>query len=337
MRKILLTPIFLIVFTISAFSQNHAKLTQFFQSPQLYNPAFTGIEPFLDLKFGRKQNLGAYEYAPKTTFFSINAPFNASQVNKLKLYSLRISNPDLYNQYKDPSIKILKHGLGAFYVNENQDNFTQQRIQLSYALHLGLGEKLKFSLAASPYFFSNRVDVSSIQFEVNPDPIYSQYSSIAYSRFGLNLGGLLYSNAFYLGYSALDVYKSKIAVSEDVTSDSTLVDEKISHRFMSGFIFKMNENFDLMPGLMITYTSDLPLIYNFNAKLRYRDQYWAGLSYQTSGTLSLIAGGTINNWLNVGYSYDHTIAGISNFTSGSHELVVGIMLMGNNFSRPYLW
>lgn len=337
MRRLLLTPIFLVISIIGCYSQNHVKLTQFFQSPQLYNPAFTGVEPFLDLKFGRKQNLGAYEFAPKTTFFSVNAPINASPVNRAKAYSLRISRPDLYDKLQKSSFQILNHGIGAFYVNENQNAFTQQRFQLSYALHMGLNDKLKLSVAASPYFFNNRVDLGEIQFEVNPDPMYAQYSNIAYTRYGVNFGGLLYSNQFYVGYSVLDIVKSSLSVSENIGEDSTLLKENMGHRFMSGVRFKINGNFDLMPGVLLTVTPSRPIIYNFNAKVRYREQYWAGLSYQTSGTLSLVTGGAINNWLSIGYSYDYTIRGISNYVSGSHELVVGIMLLRNNFSKPYLW
>jgi hypothetical protein len=56
---------------------------------------------------------------------------------------------------------------------------------------------------------------------------------------------------------------------------------------------------------------------------------WLGLSYRTKDALSVMLGYLHKNWMMVGYSFDYTTTRLRNYSSGTHEIVLGL-----RFSPP---
>jgi len=106
---------------------------------------------------------------------------------------------------------------------------------------------------------------------------------------------------------------------------------------MGGLKFDLNEKLEFLPSLYLNYKTDRPLLYSVNTKITVDNKYWGGLAYATNGSLSLIAGMKVNDFINVNYSYDYTIRGMSNYMSGSHELIIGFMLIRNGSNKSYMW
>jgi type IX secretion system PorP/SprF family membrane protein len=331
--------------SLNGYGQENIRLSQYFQNAQFYNPAFSGIESFLDIKLGHKQNLGAYEFAPKTSFISLSAPFNASSRRATELYSLRISTPSLYSKLTKSRVEPYKHGLGAVLLNENQEAFTQQTAMITYAFHVKINKKMNLSVGASPYYYRNQVDVTKIKFRddgtngTTRDQVIDKYAAngILYSTVGLNTGILLYSENVYFGYSLHGAYRKNMSLAEDLSEDKSLSDNQMTHTIMGGYRVDLSENLVLCPGFYLNIRPERPTLYTINGKLKYENKYWGGLAYSTSGNFSLIAGMKLNETINVGYSYDYTVAGISNYLSGSHELILGFNLIRNGSKRNYMW
>jgi type IX secretion system PorP/SprF family membrane protein len=328
-----------------SYSQENIRLSQYFQNAQFYNPAFSGIESFLDIKLGHKQNLGAYEYAPKTSFISLSAPFNASTRRATELYSLRISTPSLYSKLTQGVIEPYRHGLGVVLLNENQEAFTQQTAMLSYAFHVSINKKVNLSIGVSPYYYRNQVDVTKIRFKddgtngTTRDQVIDKYaaSGILYSTVGVNTGILLYAENIYIGYSIHGAYRKNMSLAEDLSEDESLSDNQMTHTIMGGYKVDFTENLQFCPGFYFNIRPERPTLYTINGKLKYENRYWGGLAYSTSGNFSLIAGMKVNETINLSYSYDYTVAGISNYLSGSHELILGFNLVRNGSKRNYMW
>ena len=318
--------------------QEKVKLTQYFQAPQIFNPAFTGVEDFLDVKVGRKQNFGSFDFAPKTTFLSISGALKGADIYDSRLHSLRISTPDLYDQLDRGTGPKIRHGLGGYILTESQGAFSQQRITFSYAAHLTLGENLKLTFAVAPSYFKNTLDADKITLETKNDPVYEYYRSNSFfnSSFNLNAGTLLRAQKFYIGYSALQAYSKSLTVKKS-SDDQPDPKAGIIHTLMGGYNFSLGENLEFIPGLMVNYRTSYPVVYNINAKVKYKERFWGGLAYQSSGSLGLIAGLNLNERISFSYCYDYTVKGMSNYMSGSHEFVLGFMLFKSEFSKPTMW
>jgi len=65
--------------------------------------------------------------------------------------------------------------------------------------------------------------------------------------------------------------------------------------------------------------------------LQYQDKLWAGGSYRLEDGYAAMVGININNFFNVGYSYDLTKTKLNTVSSGTHEIVLGFLL-GNRYS-----
>jgi len=74
---------------------------------------------------------------------------------------------------------------------------------------------------------------------------------------------------------------------------------------------------------MLKYMSPAPLTLDFNIKVNFKEQMWGGLSYRTNDALVIIAGYNIKDKINIGYSYDVTLSELKQYSTGSHEILLG--------------
>ena len=74
-------------------------------------------------------------------------------------------------------------------------------------------------------------------------------------------------------------------------------------------------------------SSDLnaPVQIDINAKLSYKDFLWLGSSYRHRESVVVLLGIKKSNFL-LGYSYDITLSNIRKYSSGSHEIVLGMYI-----------
>jgi hypothetical protein len=76
---------------------------------------------------------------------------------------------------------------------------------------------------------------------------------------------------------------------------------------------------------MVQAVQNAPPQLNLGANLLIKDLVWAGLSYRTGSSLSLILGLQANKQLLVSYSYDYGLNTIQKYSQGSHELVLNYL------------
>ena len=62
--------------------------------------------------------------------------------------------------------------------------------------------------------------------------------------------------------------------------------------------------------------------YHLNAKVIYQDFIWLGLSYRQFDSFVILLGADYGQYF-FGYSYDTSVSNISNYNSGSHEIIIG--------------
>ena len=85
------------------------------------------------------------------------------------------------------------------------------------------------------------------------------------------------------------------------------------------------------PSLLIKKEGNSEIQYDLNVNVLLNEIFWVGASYRSKEAVVALFEYQINRKFRVGYSYDITLGGISNYNFGSHEL-----MLGYDFGYPVL-
>ena len=94
----------------------------------------------------------------------------------------------------------------------------------------------------------------------------------------------------------------------------------------------MSEDLVLKPSVLVKAVSGAPVQFDFNTNLWIQNTLALGVSYRTGDALVGMAELQLNDQLRIGYAYDRTFTNLSNYNSGSHELMLR-MEFGSGSSR----
>ena len=92
---------------------------------------------------------------------------------------------------------------------------------------------------------------------------------------------------------------------------------------MGGYKFTINDDFDVEPSLLVKGTMQTPWQIDFNVKGYYKRSYWLGISYRSSKDIVAMLGVKVKKYY-LGYAFDYTMSNIKRYSSGSHEILLGV-------------
>ncbi|MEK6478235.1 type IX secretion system membrane protein PorP/SprF [Catalinimonas sp. 4WD22] len=325
---------------LEGMAQQSFRFSQFFQNAVTFNPAVSGSEEFVDLKIGYRQQWSGLDDAPQTYFISAHAPLGKTEKSYgFQNNSLRISDPSMYTELANARNLLrnrITHGVGGYIVNDMQGIFQQTNGILTYALHYNVGNTV-LSFGVGGGLNSRRLDMDGITVgntEI-PDETYQAYLAQQgqITNIDLNAGIFVRNENFYFGYSAKRLLQNELFA----TIDAIEATEEIEHYGMLGLRFDVSNTLLITPGAFIKYTSSGSLLYDVNVRVKYNELVWVGASYRNTETVIAMAGISLNNLINLGYSYDLGIGDINDFRSGVHEIGLGFMLFNKQDTSPYMW
>jgi type IX secretion system PorP/SprF family membrane protein len=343
MKKFLL---FIISFFIvhSLIAQSGMQLSQRFQNASILNPAFTGVDNFLDIKAGYRHQWTGIPDGPQIYYLSIMGVIVKPKYQSIRSNALRISDPTLFSELGSNDfnrISAIKHGLGANIVNDSYGPFNQLSAFVSYGFHFPITQKLRFTIGAAGGIVNTRIDVSKVQVDEEFAAIDETYQAFLANGGGntnldFNSGALLYTRNFYIGYSATNLMQNVLI------SNIGLEQEKnaISHSAMAGYKFQLGPDYQLLPSLVLKAMDPFPSYFEYGLKMRYRKSFWSGLSLRDNKSnrdIALMTGFFLNNGINISYSYDFSLNGFNDQLKGSHEVVIGLSVFNSTQALPYAW
>ena len=65
---------------------------------------------------------------------------------------------------------------------------------------------------------------------------------------------------------------------------------------------------------------------DLTANFLFYERFWAGAMYRHQDAVGLLLQYVVEDIIRVGYAYDYTISGLSDYTSGTHEIMLGVDL-----------
>jgi len=280
-----------ILISSKGFAQQIPLFSQYQMNKYVYNPAVAGSEDFLDIRFMQRYQWRGITDAPRT--------FNLSAYSPLENQKMGVGGL-IYSDIVGPTRRTGAQGSYAYHLKFNND------MKLAFGLALGLDQYV--------------IDGTQIKLDNSDDPALQNFrgSSVEFTaKFGL----YFYADDFFVGLSIPQLFNDQIKIFESVTDLSKLEDH---YMLNGGYKFHLGNDFILEPSVMFRYVNPLPIQTDISLWTYYKEMFWLGITYRTYDAISFSVGFNYNDTFLLGYSYDYTTSDLSGFSSGSHEIMLGI-------------
>ncbi len=207
------------------------------------------------------------------------------------------------------------HFIGGTVIGQKLGALSQHSVYATYGYYLPLTKKWNMSMAASLGLIQYNLDHDRLNFGDNVADNAVNY--VRGIKPDLGLGIWLSSKKFFGGISTMQLFGNRLG------------DEgSLKHHFYitMGYAIPLNRDWNLVPSVMMKTVPFTAYQIDLNAKLKFRKLLWAGMSYRRVDAIVFLAGVNIKNTIELGYSYDMTTSRLSNYSKGSHEMMLSLKL-----------
>lgn len=274
--------------TTHVWAQQEAMYSQYMFNTMALNPAYAGSrEVFSMTLMGRAQWLGV-EGAPVSQTLSMDAP-----------------------------IKNKKVGLGAIVFNDKIGYTNNTGIHGSYAYRIRfMRNTLSMGLKVGLLRYSANLNQAILSTGSTTDDIGFQNNVTAWVP-STGAGIYLNSDRYYVGVSVPNLYSIKL---------SRDVDIKINHYdhifAMAGYVINYGEDMKIKPSILAKFVEGAPIEFDLNTNVWFYDAIGIGASYRTGDSFIAMMELQATSNFRIGYAFDYTITALSNYTSGTHEIIM---------------
>ena len=291
MKKISTLFIFMYV-ALNAIAQQVPLYTQYMLNEFIINPAAGGKYEFFEAKSNNRYQWKGITDAPRTYILSVNGPLRSRKV-----------------------------GLGGYLFTDITGPTRRTGIYASYAYHLKINDQIKLGLGLSAGLLQFTVDGSKINLHDDADvALGNSLQSVLLPDFGFGLN--LYSKQFSLGFSAPQLVQNKLNLYE---SNSSIASKLEDHYFINGaYRIRPTESIEIEPSFLVKVLKPVPTQLDIGLKVTYKQLLWIGGAFRSKDAYSAMLGLCIQKHITFAYAHDFTFSNLKNYSSGTHEILVGI-------------
>ncbi len=278
-------------------AQQVPHYTQYIYNMQVLNPAYVGVKADLSASILSRQQWVGVEGAPETKTFSLNGRIRSGLGAGITVINDKIGLAESTNVSADASYTIQ----------------TSQFGRLAVGLKGGLT------------YFSNNLSQG-----LTPDNDIYESTNGRFANIGF--GGLYYTDRFMIGLSIPNVLSSNLfEISETTFRNNTISN---TNYFLTGeVVFDLTESLKFKPSAILKYTPTLPLAFDINSNMLYRETLEAGFSYRYKESISALFAVILNKKVRIGYAYDYRLRDFGDNLI-SHEIILTLNL---NLNRQTRW
>lgn len=266
-------------------AQQDAQYTQYMYNTININPAYAGSRGVMSI-FGlhRTQWVGL-DGAPVTNAFSINTPFNESNL-----------------------------GMGISFVNDRIGPTDENTLSadISYTVKTSERFKLSFGIKGTLNIFN--LDVSKLNIADQGDPQFQNLNN----DFSPNIGAGVYfhSDKSYIGLSIPHFFETKRFDDNSIA----VTKERMTYYLIGGHVFDLNPDIQFKPAFLTKATEGAPLQLDLSANFLFSEKFMLGAAWRWDAAWSAMAGFQVSDQIFIGYAYDMETTRLANYNSGSHEV-----------------
>lgn len=284
-----------IILSATAFGQQRAGYSNFLMNSYYFNPAIAGSKNVHEANLAYRNQWVGFEDAPVLMMGN----FMGSLRNEGKV------------------------GYGATVISEQKGITANTTIYLNYAYHLKLSEKIKLGLGVQPGYMQHRVRLYDAKLADANDEVLT---GTVYSANALDVssGFHLYSSKFFVMGSFHRILSNSI---QFTSYNSNLA---MHYNAIAGYNFKFKNKkkkpIEIQPSIMLRSVGPVPAQFSGMLKGKFNNQFWLGLIFRSDDAFGVTAGVTLKERISIAYGYDYTYSKLSNYQSGSHEVMLSFVI-----------
>ncbi|MCD4711187.1 MAG: type IX secretion system membrane protein PorP/SprF [Bacteroidales bacterium] len=254
------------------------------------NPAYAGSRDALSVVLLHRNQWTGFEGSPKTFTVGVHTPMRNDKV-----------------------------GLGLLAVNNKIGITSSTGINGNFAYRIKMGQGiLSLGLSGGLTITKNMwSELVAIDQDDGTIPIDNQ----GYLLPNFSVGTYYSTDCLFIGLSIPMFLSHNFNPS---TQEFELVNDYSEYNYLlnSGYLFKVSENWKVLPSTMIRFNPGSALLMDLNASVIYRDKVWAGFSYRSNKSIVGLFMYQVNNQLSIAYTYDMGFGNIAGYMGGSHEIMI---------------
>ncbi|TVR78741.1 MAG: type IX secretion system membrane protein PorP/SprF [Chitinophagaceae bacterium] len=292
-KSLLILGLVFTYFSFPTFGQQDPQYSMYMFNGMSINPAYAGSREKISLTALYRHQWSGMDGAPRTISFNAHSPLLNDRI-----------------------------GLGLSVVNDRIGVTNTNHINGAYAYRLptDIG-RLSFGIQGGFSHYNSRWSDLVLN-----DAGDNNFSSNSPNLFLPNFGFGIYlydHNRYYVGVSAPQLLNNSLNESLSLEGTNNVARQFKHYFFTAGYVAKLNEFMKFKPSVLLKYVHGAPLQADFNASLLFYDALWVGASYRTGDSFVFMVEYYFGERFRAGYAYDYTITELNNYTSGSHEIMIG--------------
>lgn len=275
------------------FAQQLPQYSQYMLNEMAINPAVAGKDEFAEVRSNIRQQWVGITDAPRTYMLTLQGPIQAENMGL---------GMNLYTDIVGPTRRTGISFTYAYHLRLNKDD-----MRLSFGLSAGL---LQWGIDGNKITLHDEGD----------NQLLNTYQTTMVPDFG---AGVYFHkrNKYYFGLAIPQLYTAPIALYESAITNSKLASQI---NLNGAYKFDINNDFKIEPSFLMKYESPAPVKLDVGVRAIYKEQVWLGATFRTADSFSALIGYMYQNYLIVGYSYDFSTTAIKKYSSGTHEIMLGI-------------
>ncbi len=313
--------IILLGIVIHGHSQQMPVFSQYQKNRFFFNPALAGAYGYTEIGLAARNQWLGFENPPQTMVLSAQG--------RLLKQALDIRK-NIFGERQIFKREKGNAGYGGAVFADKNSHISKTGIKGCYSYHIKLPKYSQVSFGLSLSGYQMNLEREKLITEEFDDPILHKIKP-AYST-DISAGIFyLKHEKFYAGISFQHILQSVNLVLTPVDNAT------IRHYYlMGGYTFNINRDLQLETSTMMQFNEKaIPLAHSdVSARLKYKNKWWAGLSWRSSNDLVIMGGLKYKNYM-IGYSYDYGIGKLITHTYGSHE--ISILYRFGSHKQKFRW
>jgi type IX secretion system PorP/SprF family membrane protein len=310
----------------ASLAQQVPMYSQYIMNGFLINPSFAGRDGYTTITLTTREQWVGLEQAPATYAASFQTRLlKNSYISKATSVRKKLVRPT-----KGGNV-----GLGGYVFSDHNGIMRRTGFQLIYAYHIpmkqigGLPSDLALGLAFTGYQFAINTD----QLIFDPDdPFLNNYDRSVFIP-DFNFGASFTTGKYYAGFAMTNLLRGSL-----MFADTTAINRnELGHFFITGgYKFELAPDWTLEPSAFLKSSDMFSRSFqaDITARVYFRNDYWAGLSWRTNDALILLAGFKYDRF-HFGYAVDFALTDIRRQSFGTHEITLAVKF--GESARRYRW
>jgi type IX secretion system PorP/SprF family membrane protein len=325
-KSLLSLAILSFIFGISA-AQQVPMYSQYIMNGFLINPSFAGRDGYTTVTLTTREQWVGLNYSPATYAASFQTRIlKNSYISKATSVRKKLIRPT----------KGGKVGLGGYLFSDYNGIMRRTGFEAAYSYHIPMGlsagvpKDLAFGLALTCYQFAINMN-NQLLYTVD-DPVLNNYDRSVFIP-DFNFGASFTTSKYYAGFAMTSILRGSLLFADTTDTKRT----ELGNYYLTGGIkIPINNDFTLEPSAFLK-SSDLffkSMQMDLTARVYYKEDYWAGLSWRTNDAIIAMIGLKYERF-HFGYAVDFTLTQIRTQSFGTHELTLAVKF--GESARRYRW